>query len=186
MANLKELMAASAAKKAAEAEQKQEEVTSAAPVETAKPNPFDKLKQLNKPAPVAPKPEAKKPDTSTDLNLALATDFTFDSQPDEFEPQTIEDLQKAFDILANNFDNKDLISDSLANILTTIRNTPHAANILKPEHFGLMIRGLRESYGVAINKKETKQKKRAASAKEVEEISGIMKDMGLDQMDWSA
>ncbi len=114
-------------------------------------------------------------DNATASPAAISADeFNAEEQPEQFSEKEIEDFKNALEVLSNNIDNKEVVGQATASLLQLIQNNENVRQMLQPEDIRLMVRGLRESYGTAIVKKETKQTKKVVSEKNVD---GLMKDM---------
>jgi len=109
-----------------------------------------------------------------------AKDFQSADQPDEYTDTHVAELKQALDILKGSMGgNKELVADALKNILISLKRHTFLSDILLPEDCGLMVAGLRESYGVTIAKKQTKQKKRDATAQDVDAVLDQLIDIDI-------
>lgn len=106
-----------------------------------------------------------------------ADEFNSDDQSENFSSESIENFKTALQILENNIDNKEVVGQATASILSLIKNDEEVRAMLRPENIQLMVRGLRESYGTVIVKKETRQTKRQQSQENVDDLLSGMKDL---------
>ena len=116
-------------------------------------------------------------------SASLLTDddkFIHEEQPDKFEQEQVEKIKNALEILKNSLDDPDLVSEAIKNILTHLQEHPFLSDILAPEDLGMMVRGLRKSYGITIAKKKGKAKKKAANQADVDEVASMLSDMVID------
>jgi len=108
-----------------------------------------------------------------------AAEFNSPDQPDMLEPQAILELQQCMALLVASFEHKELVSDAIRSVLIHVKKYPFLKDILLPEDCQLMVRALRESYGVAIVSKTVRAKKVSANQKDVTEVEDVLADLGL-------
>lgn len=108
-----------------------------------------------------------------------AKEFQSPDQPDEYNDEHVRELKQALSILEQSIDNKELVADALKNIMVNIKQHVFLKDILLPEDCQLMVRGLRESYGVTIAKKQKKKGKRETTAKDVEAVMEQLADLDI-------
>lgn len=108
-----------------------------------------------------------------------AKEFQSPDQPDEYNDEHVRELKQALSILEQSIDNKELVADALKNIMVNIKQHVFLKDILLPEDCQLMVRGLRESYGVTIAKKQKKRGKRDTNAKDVEAVMEQLADLDI-------
>ncbi len=108
-----------------------------------------------------------------------AREFQSADQPDEYNKETVDKLKSSLDVLTNSIDNKELVGDALKKIIIDIKRHPFLADILHPEDCQLMVRALRENYGITIVKKQTRSAKKEATSKDVDEVMDMLGDMEI-------
>ena len=108
-----------------------------------------------------------------------AAEFNSPDQSDEVNPEVILELQQCMAILASSFGQKELVSNAIRAVLIHVKKYPFLKDILLPEDCQLMVRALRESYGVAIVSKTTRAKKTSANQKDVTDAEDMLADLGL-------
>lgn len=109
-----------------------------------------------------------------------AKQFQAEDQPEGYEQIHVDELKQSLDILVNSIDNKEMVGDALKKIMLDLKRYPFLVNIMHPEDCNLMVRAVRESYGVTLAKKQNRSKKRAATSKEVEDTLDILADMEIN------
>lgn len=110
------------------------------------------------------------------------SDLNHESQPDKLQKETVIKFRTALDLLADNVEDKEIVGDCVRNVLGMLKEHEFLEKILKPEDCGMMIRGLREGYGVVIQKKQTKQRKKTASAAEVDKVLEDLADLDIGDL----
>lgn len=108
-----------------------------------------------------------------------AKDFQSADQPDTYNDKHVEEFKQALDILKNSIDNKELIADALKHIMVNLKRHVFLQDILLPEDCQLMVRGLRESYGVTIAKKQTKRTKKETNSQDVDAVLDQLADLDM-------
>lgn len=93
------------------------------------------------------------------MDLEKAKEFQHADQPEKFKEETIKKLKENLKKLEDNIGDKEFVTDAISFIMKSLRQHDFLKDIMKPQDIGLMVRGLRESYGVVIKKKETRAKK---------------------------
>jgi len=142
-------------------------------------------------SPIPPKSaDATSPDTSSsDIMSGVSGDFSeeksakqfqAEDQPEGYEQKQIDELKSSLDILVNSMDNKELVGDALKKIMLDLKRYPFLVNIMHPEDCNLMVRAVRESYGVTLAKKQDRSDKRKATSKEVEDTLELLGDMEIN------
>lgn len=119
-------------------------------------------------------PGINKPVAST-AGLAAsigAEQFQFASQTNGMTEATAEGFRETLDLLANCFADKDMVGTVLRRIMVDLDNHPEFEEIMHPQDCGMMVKALRESYGVALIRKETNAKTKKPK------ITGPTLDMG--------
>lgn len=186
-AKRKEREGATAPEEMAEVEVQVEKQEAVEPVKPQLANPFSGLaaslsknKQevaVSKPAP------ASMPAAVTAAKPAQVVDaetYKHSTQLDAVQEQELASLQGAIDLLRDHMDVPDLVGDSIRNVMTLIQARPYLAELMRPEDMGALVRGLRESYGVVIQKKQENRSKRAKSVQKADEFEKLMLESGGD------
>ncbi len=106
--------------------------------------------------------------------------FVFDDQPDKYPADVLEDIEQSIRILQGSFENPELVGNAINSLVGKIQEHDFLKDILAPEAMGLMVRGLRESYGITIRKKSKTQKKREQRIKDQAEVDELLKNFDLD------
>lgn len=108
-----------------------------------------------------------------------AREFQAEDQPEGYEQIHVDELKTSLDILVNSIDNKEMVGDALKKIMLDLKRYPFLVNIMHPEDCNLMVRAVRESYGVTLAKKQGRSAKRKATSKEVEDTLDILADVEI-------
>lgn len=108
-----------------------------------------------------------------------ADEFIFESQPDKFSDEEVQDLREALDIVVNNIEHKDLVGDAMRNVMQMIAANPNLKDLMMPQDIGIMTRALRINYGVLIEKKTERSTKTSQAKKDVKEVADMMENMGI-------
>ena len=106
---------------------------------------------------------------------SFADEFNFDGQPDKYDAEQVAKLAASLELIQDNLNDKDMIGQAVKNILSDLKQYPELTAILRPEHCGLMVKGLKQSYGTVIAKKSERKSKKQASS---EEVNKILENMG--------
>jgi len=94
-------------------------------------------------------------------------------------PVEMEKLRGNLDYLAANIEQKELVGQVVRTIAIQLKESPELEAHMNDGDFNLIIRGLRRAFNVAArNKSEKKEFKRKAD-KEVDELSGLLGDLGI-------
>jgi len=116
---------------------------------------------------------------------ATETHFTHPTQPDNLPLTAEEDLKKSIKMLVDNFNDRPLVGQAISHIMQTLQEKPQLQELLAPEDYQAMVRGLRECYGTAVREKQQKTAKRETKAKEKSEVAGeldaIMAELNVTQ-----
>jgi len=116
---------------------------------------------------------------------ATETHFTHPTQPDSLPLTAEEDLKKSIKMLVDNFNDRPLVGQAISHIMLTLQEKPQLQELLAPEDYQAMVRGLRECYGTAVREKQQKTVKRETKAKEKSEVAGeldaIMAELNVTQ-----
>jgi len=108
-----------------------------------------------------------------------AKEFQAPDQPDGYNEEIVVKLKDSLDVLINSIDNKELVGDALKQIMLNLKRYPFLIDVMHPEDCNLMVRAVRESYGVTLAKKQTRSTKRATTSKEVEDVLDILGDVEI-------
>jgi len=104
----------------------------------------------------------KTPTPTAASSLSISADeYNFDDQPEKYTRAQVQNLHNALQLIETHIGDKEIIGDAVKNVLQLLQETPELCEILRPENGGLMVRALRESYGVVIQKKSERKGKRA-------------------------
>lgn len=139
----------------------------------------------NPPNAVSPPSELVDGTSMDEIGDIDISDFVFDEQPDNFSPEAIDKMNSAMDILKNSMDNKEMVGQAITIIMKTMQEHEFLKDIMRehPHHLGLMVQGLRESYGSVIAKKSATKTKRRESAEKVEKTLDMLQDIGFSMDD---
>jgi hypothetical protein len=125
----------------------------------------------------APKNENKEPATVIPIDAA---EYVHESQPIEFSAEQVADIKRSIEMIADNLTDKDMVAQTICYIMQSLQQHPTMVDMLAPEDIGMMVRGLRESYGSTIQVKEVKREKKTTKSKKLDEISGLLGDMDFN------
>lgn len=167
----------------ANSQQKKETVEETVP---EKPNPFANLAKTTAKATAALPSIGNLPKTNEEMPEPVATtpeisadEFNTPDQPDGLDPNAVKELKDCIETLQQSFVHREMIGGAIRNVLMHLQKYPFLKDILLPEDCQLMVRGLRESYGVQVVTKQKRGEKKAASAKEVDEVASLLSDIGF-------
>lgn len=131
------------------------------------------------PAPT-PKLEAK-PDTLVgatgpaepvvSIPVEPAKEFNHSAMTEKMSSQNEEAFKAAIEVLHNCISDIELARNATVNILRGLHENPNFVKFLVPEDCGLMVRNLRESYGLVASSKIAKNEKKAAKATTIENLA---------------
>jgi hypothetical protein len=105
------------------------------------------------------------------------TGIDYPTQKDTVAPEVLAAFNDAVQALHGSLNKPELVGHVLRRIMIETRNTPELTEFMKPEDFGAMIIGLRNSYGNALEIKKSKQKKKKdkpASSVTVDDLADFM------------
>ena len=103
------------------------------------------------------------------------SEFNNSTQPDGYTEEEATDFRNLFDYLAQHITDPMVVGNATKEIISKLRNNLFLREILREEDIGMMVRGLREAYGVEINKKTAK---RAKNTKAEEDAAMMMELLG--------
>lgn len=113
--------------------------------------------------------------TMTDAELSEA-DIIHASQLEGFDQDALDEYQTNLSILRESLGDQELVGQAIANLLQSMQQHSFLAKVLRPQDGGVMIRALRESYGVVIAKKSERSTKKAEKSKKIDDIAS---ELGL-------
>lgn len=113
------------------------------------------------------------------IEAKAAEAFQNANQPVAYTPEQATALQSSINTLANSLDHPDIVGQAVAHILQSTREVPELADLLSYEDLGLMVAGLRESYGKTITEKQTRSKKKTKTDQEAKDILADLKGMSF-------
>lgn len=116
---------------------------------------------------------------STPQIVDVAKTFLHETQPDQFTAEQMETIKQSLQMLLECIEDREMVSQALTSIMNNLQQTPELAKILKPEGIGLMVRALRQSFGVQVAKKSERAQKREAAQKDVNETLEILRKMNF-------
>lgn len=99
---------------------------------------------------------------------------------DKFEPGELDLLESAFVQLEESLENKEGVQDAVRHAMLLIGSDQRFVDILMDEEIGNCVRAVRESYGVAIVKKQARATKKTQTKKQTSEIMAELADMNID------
>lgn len=109
---------------------------------------------------------------------ASANEFNSEDQPDEFQQAEIDNIREKLQLLEDNIDDKDIVQNALKIILTRTHEHEFLQGIFHPEDLGIMVRAMRESYGVTVTVKKQRSTKRKQVAQDVADVMDEISDLG--------
>lgn len=104
-------------------------------------------------------PAVRREDAGDILPPAVVQNLTVEghiSQPDTMVTTQVEEFKKNAQLLYMKFTNRDMIQVVMKRILVDLDEHPELREFLAPEDVGMMIRLLRENYGMAVEAKKAK------------------------------
>lgn len=108
----------------------------------------------------------------------LAAEFNSEDQADKFQQAEIDNIREKLQLLEDNIDDKDIVQNALKIILTRTHEHEFLQGIFHPEDLGLMVRAMRESYGVTVTVKKQRSTKRKQVAQDVSDVMDEISDLG--------
>jgi len=103
--------------------------------------------------------------------------FTHPEQPDKYTPEEAEKFSNMLEILRNQFDHKELVAEAMKSILNDLAGNENLRGMLLPTDMGLMVRHLRENYGVMIQKAGTRTERATKVNQLASEIADDLGDL---------
>lgn len=113
------------------------------------------------------------------FNFEAGDDFDHPGQPTEYTEEEAERVRSLFQMLAENIDQREAVAEVVYTITSRLQSNPNFKEILRPEDFGLMVRGMRTAYGVLAAKKSETKSKRAPNSENVNDFLMGLKDIGF-------
>ena len=103
---------------------------------------------------------------------------TFDRGKEAYTQDEVAQFKGSFQMLKDAITNPKLVGQAVKNIMVMMGANPHLCNIAMPEEVGLMVRGIRQSYGVTVAKKSAASEQRGKRALEDAKIDNLLGDFG--------
>jgi hypothetical protein len=127
---------------------------------------------------MAPATPVPKPANIAQVQMGISTpseakpkgDIGDDTQPAKFTPEEMQGLRDALSLLETGIDRPEIVGSAVRNVLTSLQSNPALCDILAAEDCGTMVRGLRQSYGIVIAKKDEKVSRSAAKDKIADDL----------------
>lgn len=131
--------------------------------------------------PVQPAAEVESPPHSAPASAAAELDqFNHPTMLEQFTPEAVDSFRDSIQMLRDSFEHPELVANATRNILITLRENPNFIDILLPEDYGLMVRGLRESYGQVATSKTVNKEKRASAKSSIAAVADFLGDIEID------
>ena len=103
-------------------------------------------------------------------SLTLPTDsFNHPTQPSSFAMDQMVAIKNSIKVLADNIEDKNIVSDAIRNVLLTMMQNPETAELIEDGDIQMMTRGLRASYGQVLTVKQTRKKTTTAKSQRIDE-----------------
>lgn len=109
-----------------------------------------------------------------------ADDFNHPSQAAAFAETQVVAIKNALKILEDNLEDKHVVSDSVRNVLLTMKKFPETAEMLEDEDYQIMVRGLRASYGSVLVAKQGRKKAKTDKAIRTDQAMDMLKGYNFD------
>ena len=106
------------------------------------------------------------------------TEKTFgqnEKQPENMPSDVQQEFEQSLLMVVEGLENRELLGQAVQHTMMFLQEHPALCEILAPENIQILVRGLRESYGVQVANKTEKQEKKA---KKNEELNGLMDQLG--------
>ena len=110
--------------------------------------------------------------------VVTAEEFNNPQQPDKMASAAVRELQTNMQLLLDSMDMPEQLGQQLYNLMQHIQTHPFLVGNLAPQDVGMMVLGLRMTYGVVIQKKVQKKEKRTARALTASEINEALEGFG--------
>lgn len=108
-----------------------------------------------------------------------AEEYQHASQPDELSDEQVVELRRALHQLSQSLDDPTTVGQTTQYIIGLIQDKPELRDNLAPADLGLMVRGLRAGYGVAISKKSERTEKRTKNSQAVNDVMNLLGNMNI-------
>lgn len=107
----------------------------------------------------------------------LADDFVNPGQPESYTQEEAQEFIALFDMLKNNITDAAVVGQMTHSVIAKLRANRTLRKVMQPEHMGLMVRGLRESYGVSQEKKTERKEKASAAQDDADQLAAFLKEL---------
>lgn len=98
-------------------------------------------------------------------------EFNHSQMTEIMMPVDEETFRAAIGILHGVFDNPEIVMNATKNILRSLRDNPQFSNFLVPEDTGMMVRALRNSYGLVASSKTVSKEKRKTKQDSIDAVA---------------
>lgn len=96
-----------------------------------------------------------------------------------FTQEELDEWTAAFDILKSNIENPEMVGNAIRIVANKIQQEERYRDILAPSDIGLMVTGLRNSYGNALKIKQGKANKRSERSQAIDKVAGNLADLEI-------
>lgn len=104
---------------------------------------------------------------------------TFGEGSEKFNDSELINLKQAFLELLAGIEDKEAVRFNIRNVMLQLQGNPALVDILLPDHVQTMVRGLRNSYAMAIDKKVERKAKKRTAAEKTDEMKDIIAGMDI-------
>lgn len=98
-------------------------------------------------------------------------EFNHSQMTEIMMPVDEETFRAAIGILHGVFDNPEIVMNATKNILRSLRDNPQFNNFLVPDDIGMMVRALRNSYGLVASSKTVSKEKRKTKQDSIDAVA---------------
>ncbi len=113
-------------------------------------------------------------------HLPTAAEFHFPTQPDNVPPDEVRAVEMAIETLQAHITNPDMVKQAVIVVRDRLRAYPQFNAVLRPEHIGLFVQGVRIAYERALVTKDTRKTKKKARTELDEKLDQIAGDLVLE------
>jgi len=106
--------------------------------------------------------------------LEAPIEFAHEDQPETYDNTVLGKIKESLALVKDNINDEQIVGDAIYNLMQQMKEEPALADMLEPEDYGIMSRGLRESYHIVVTVKETKAKSKTKSALKVDEVTALL------------
>lgn len=134
----------------------------------------DPLVAVGTTGPGEPEDEVLPASSSGDTVLsggAELKEFNHSQMTEIMMPVDEETFRAAIGILHGVFDNPEIVMNATKNILRSLRDNPQFNNFLVPDDIGMMVRALRNSYGLIASSKTVSKEKRKTKQDSIDAVA---------------